>query len=139
MSSELALLTEVVAALKGDAVYMATIPGGLHDGTAPKGTAFPYTTLDGSVETLEATHDVDGYHLVITFSDWTELEGKTEALEIRNARDDVLHNTILSPVGWGATSIRRDFGTVQEEWDADLKKTLRHGVSRYRVSTLKDA
>lgn len=130
------LARALVAALKADAPYMALIPGGLHDGTAPKGTPFAYSTLDSILSGLEATHDKDGYSHVLTFSDWSELEGSAECLGIASARDAVLEGLILTPAGWGATSLRFDFSSVLTQEDAELQKTLRHGIVRYVVSTL---
>ncbi len=130
------LLVALIALLKADAPYMATIPGGLFDGTAPRGTAFPYTILGAVLTTPEHTHDKHGHAHLVTFHDYSDLEGRLECLAIANARHDALEDVILVVAGWPPTSLQLDFEDVSAFEDPELKRTLRRGEHRYRVSTL---
>jgi hypothetical protein len=139
MSASTALLTAIITALESDATYMALIGSRLFDGSAPKDTDYPYTVMGSETENLEATHDRDGYVHTVTFHDYSNREGRAECLAIREARNDVLHNAQLTVAGWPATTIRYEFGEVLPEEDSTLKTMPRHGVSRYRVSTMEAA
>lgn len=136
MSATKTVLAAIMAALKADAPYMALIGSRIYDGDAPEGTAFPYTVLGDETEILNAPHDKDGYSHSITIHDFSLYDGRSESLDIRAARNAVLHNALVSPVGWDVTTIRYDFGDVLVEWDPELKRHVRHQVTRYRVESL---
>ncbi len=141
MSAERVLQAAIVAALRANASYVALVRGGVHDGEAldvdaPGGAEMPYTVIGEATETLDRTHDKDGYQHTVTIHDWSASEGRLECQRIREARNAVLHNAQLVVSGWGLTKLVYEFGEILPEWDEELKAWLRHGVSRYRTYSL---
>lgn len=136
MSAERAVQVAIAAALQGNAPYMALIGSRLYDDEAEENAGFPYTVLGAMTENLDRTHDLDGYDHTITVHDYSLHRGKQECQQIREARNLVLHNARLTATGWGLIKMAYEFGEIMPEYDVDLNRWTRHGVSRYRVLSL---
>lgn len=135
MSAERVFQAAVYAALAADGTYMGLISG-LFDGEAPKGTAYPFSLLGAMTEVPDHTHDHEGFEVTLTMHDWSGVPGNRECQLIREARNAVLHRAALSVSGWGLTQVLYEWGEVLTEWDDDLKRHIRHQVTRYRVRAL---
>lgn len=144
MSAERVIQAAIHAALVGDATYAALVgtdPDGMvqvYDGEAPHGARYPYTVLGSMTEVGDHVMEADGWDHTVTIHDWTDAKGRKVLQQIREARDDVLHNAQLAVSGFTLTTIRREFAEVLTQTDPD-NKTIRHQVTRYRVRSLATA
>ena len=136
MSADRVLQAAVLAALEADAPYVAKVTGGIFDADPPEDTDFPYTLIGDQTEVGRHTHEGQGGEHTVTIHDWSQLDGAIECQQIRELANDVLHGTVLSVTGWGLTKLIYEFGTVLVEYDEQLKKELRHQVTRYRCHSL---
>lgn len=138
MSAERVLQAAIVTALRANAAYRALVDD-VYDEEAPALCEMPFTLIGEMTEVADRTHDFDGYDHTVTIHDWSDYQGRKEVQEIREARNAVLHPTILTVTGWGLTKLMYEFGEVITERDEALNTTLRHQVTRYRVHSLEAA
>lgn len=129
MSALWPLQKALSARWKADAALMARLPGGIHDGAAPEGTAVPYLVIGEPTETPVEAFGASGYSDTITAHVFSEYKGRKEALEIVELMNSAL-TTPLALDGHTSARLRQEFLTVLVEEDG-----IRHAPVRYRAST----
>lgn len=137
MSSERVLQAAVYVALTTDAGLNALVAS-VYDHVAPDGAEYPFTVLGDMTEDPAHTHDLEGWGHTLTIHDFDGgpgRRGRKRLQQIREARDDVLHDQTLTVSGWGLTKIRREFAQVLLERD-EAEQPIYHQVTRYACESL---
>lgn len=132
MSQQRLARAAIYAALEADGAYQATI-NGLFDMQAPDGTELPYSVMREWDEEDASAHDADGFRQTVMFHDWSEYKGALELLQIREARNAVIHHQTLTIAGHSTAVVVMDYATIFDEWDDELARRIFHQVTRYRV------
>lgn len=135
MSALRPLYKALTARLRGDATLMALIPGGVHNGTAPTGTARPYLVMTTPIEEESNLLGAYGQAATIELETWTAPTVRTAAgVDEILDRVEALLRAPLNLDGHTAARARKEFRTVLVEEDES-----RHGLARYAVLTYESA
>jgi len=99
MTALTAVQTAVMAALVADSTLATLVPGGVWD-FVPADPVWPYLCLESADETENDTYGAQGRIVTLTFTVFSEYQGRSEQFNVVNALVRLLRETRLSITGW---------------------------------------
>lgn len=125
----------LTALLRADATLTALLPGGVHNGSAPRTSIRPYLVFGSPTEAESNVFARYGQAVEITFDTFSAPNVKSAAV-VNTVLDRVeaLLRSALTLAGHTSARLRKDFRTVLVEDDE-----TRHGVARFTLLTFESA
>lgn len=122
--------TAIYSTLNGDAALMGKITG-VHDLTAPDGTAFPYVTIGHATAIPQGAHDRFGSRTTVTLHIWSTHRGKMQVSSIADEVLRLLDHQSITVEGHHLVSLRLEQMVTASDPDPDVS----HLAMRFSFET----
>lgn len=131
-STEAMILRALVQTVRANTSLYSQLSGGIHEGNAPRGTAYPFATID-----LVAAPVLDDWTGRQIQSDWDVVvwhEQQVEASNLDSALMNVIEDNLAAVAGQDTLITRRIAGIRLPEVTEEGKRLYRIGGT-YRIWT----
>lgn len=131
MAAALELQKAVFAALAGNVTLTGLLGGARIYDHAPANVPFPYVTFGRATLHDWGTATEDGCEHLFSIHVWSRAKGRSEAVTIMDAIQEILHDGALTLAGHYLINLRRE--TYEMRFDDDHR--VHHGTLQFRAVT----